>query len=90
MCFLREMWLVGLLFPSFLLGNDHKAKAHVMGGDGSRALCKVIAECPLLTEQDFKSNHHAKLHAIPCKWRYFNLLIPAGGPQVQLEESGGC
>lgn len=82
--------MAGWFALSFLLGNEHKAEAHVVGGDGSRALCKVIAECLLFTEQDFKINHHAKLHAIPCRWRYFNLLIPAGGPQVQLEESGGC
>lgn len=85
-----EGHVAGWFALSFLLGNEHKAEAHVVGGDGSRALCKVIVECLLFTEQDFKINHRAKLHAIPCRWRYFNLLIPAGGPQVQLEESGGC
>lgn len=85
---LREMWLVGLLFPSFLLGSEHMAEADVMGGDGSRTLCSMIAE--LFAEQDFKTCHHADLHAIPCKWRYINLLIPAEQPQVQLEETGTC
>lgn len=88
MCFLREMWLVGLLFPSFLLGSEHKAEADVMGGDGSMALRRVIAV--LFTEQDFKTYHHADLHAILCQCRYINLLIPAGQPQMQLDESGAC
>lgn len=90
MCFLKEMRLVGLLFPSFLLGSEHKAEADVVGGDGSRALCRVVAEHLLFTEKDFKINCHAEFHAIPCKWRCINLLIPAGQPQVQLEESSGC
>lgn len=39
---------------SFLsLGNEHKAEADVVGGDGSRGLGRVLAEHLLFTEQDF-------------------------------------
>lgn len=46
--------VTGWFALSFLsLGNEHKAEADVVGGDGSRALCRVLAEHLLFTEQDF-------------------------------------
>lgn len=63
-----------LFFLLFSQCNEHKAEAHLLGGEESRALCEVIAERLLFTEQD--------CHALQME--VLQLLIPPGQPQVQL------
>lgn len=82
-----QSWINSEMFPegdaagcfalSFLLFsqcNEHKAEAHLLGGERIRAPCEVIAEWLLFTEQDCRA----------LQVEVLQLLIPPGQLQVQL------
>lgn len=82
--------VAGWFALSFSLGNAMSVRLKLISWVEMGAEPFANAEWLLFTEQDFKPNHHAELHAVPCKWRYFNCLFQQVNPRCTWEESGGC
>lgn len=79
--------MTGWFALSFLsLGNEHKAEADVVGGDGSRALCRVLAEQPAVYRAGLLNQPSCRVVCHPLQTE---VLQPAYSSRPTLGDAGG-